>query len=163
MRKHLFGSIAVLLLCAAFCSAQETYQGGKFGAGFVIGEPTGIAWKYRINQINAVDGAIGLSPYNAYRVHVDYLWQSRPFTEPGLAMHYGVGAAFGSSGTAYTNRSGVLFRDEELGFGVRGVIGVNYLIRNSPVDLFFELAPLIVLTPNSTSGIDLGLGARVYF
>jgi hypothetical protein len=163
MRRHLLGSIVVLLLCTALCSAQEMQQGGKFGAGFVIGEPTGIAWKYRINQINAVDGAIGFSPYNAYRVHVDYLWQSYPFSEQNLAMHYGIGAAFGSAGTAYSNRSGVLFRDRELGFGVRGVIGLNYLIRNSPVDLFFELAPLIVLTPNSASGIDLGFGARVYF
>lgn len=163
MKTRLLWSIVALALCTGLCNAQGTQQGGRFGAGFVVGEPTGIAWKYRIDQVNAVDGAIGLSPYNAYRVHVDYLWQSHPFSEQNLGMHYGAGVAFGGGRTEYVNRGGVLFREQEIGFGVRGVIGLNYLIRNSPVDLFFELAPIVVLTPNSASGIDLGFGARVYF
>jgi hypothetical protein len=154
---------AALLLAAPRCAAQTGQRGGQFGAGVVLGEPTGIAWKYRINSVNAVDGAVGFSPYNSYRVHVDYLWQTFPFEERNLGIHYGAGIAFGGGDRAYTYRGGVLFRHDELGFGLRGVVGLDYLIRNSPVDLFFELAPLVVLTPTSDSGIDVGFGARVYF
>jgi hypothetical protein len=72
--------------------------------------------------------------------------------------------AIGSGRTEYivTNR-GYFFRNQEVGFGLRGVIGLNYLIRKTPLDLFLELAPLVVLTPNSASGVDLGFGARVFF
>ena len=169
--KRLLFAATMLFIGVLMCHAQDNQRStqyaqpqGNFGLGAVIGEPTGIAWKYRINSVNALDGAIGFSPYNAYRVHVDYLWQSHPFDEYNLAMHYGAGVAFGSGRTTYySNNGGVLFRNQEVGFGLRGVIGLNYLIKRSPVDLFFELAPLIVLTPNSTSGIDLGFGARVYF
>ena len=97
---------------------------------------------------------------------VNYLWQTTPFDEPQLGLHYGLGGAFGFGRTGYfVYRQGntYFFRDREIGFGVRGVVGLDYAIRRSPLDIFFELAPLLVLTPDAGSGIDAGLGMRVYF
>jgi hypothetical protein len=152
----------MLFTGASLCSAQ--YAQGRFGVGFIVGEPTGVAVKYRIGQSNAVDGAIGISPYNQFRIHADYLWQSHPFHEQGLGLHYGAGAAFGTGRTNYVYSPNVgYFRTHEIGFGLRGVLGMNYLIRNAPLDLFLEAAPIIVIAPGSDFGVDLGFGARVYF
>lgn len=160
-RMLFLGIAGSILLGSAAVKAQPQ---GRFGAGFIVGEPVGISWKYRSSRTNAFDGAIGFLPDHGYRVHADYLWQSYPFNDENLAVHYGAGMAIGSGRSEYivTNR-GVFFRSQEVGFGLRGVIGLNYLIRKTPLDLFLELAPLVVLTPNSASSVDLGFGARVYF
>ncbi len=145
-------------------SGTSAYAQGNFGFGLIIGEPTGLAWKYKINHLNAVDGAIGFSPYDRFRMHVDYLWSSHPFNDEHLSIHYGLGAAVGFGGEQYFVRRGDTYflRDTELGFGARVVAGLTYEIPRSPVDLFFEMAPLIIAAPGPGFGIDIGLGARVY-
>lgn len=156
--------LTLSLALATTASAQQ--QGGRFGAGFVFGEPTGIAWKYNINERNAIDGAIGFSPYDRYRIDVDYLWHSYPFRDPNLSLHYGVGGAVGFGRTDYLlvdGRNSYLFRTQDLGFGVRGVVGMTYLVPRTPMDLFLEVAPLMILAPGTGMGVDLGLGARFYF
>ena len=165
MRITFFASIILLVFCCMAYSQQQQQPGsGRLGAGVIFGEPTGIAWKYQINQTNAVDGSIGFSPNDRYRVNIDYLWQAHPFSERNLGLHYGAGAAFGFGRTDYVVYSGGYFyREREVGFGVRGVVGLNYMIPRSPVDLFMEVAPVVVLTPASNSGIDAGFGARFYF
>jgi len=135
-----------LIVLITFVSATTTLPAqGKFGAGIVFGEPTGFAWKYRIN--------------------VDYLWQSHPFQEPKLSLHYGPGAAlgFGRTNYIYVDRgNGYIFRSQELGFGIRGVVGLTYLVPKTPMDLFFEVAPVMILAPGAGTGIDVGFGARFY-
>src|SRR5690349_12060164 len=79
--------IAIVLVLLGLTVADRGHAQGRFGAGFMFGEPTGISWKYRINQSNAVDGGIGFSPFDRYRIHADYLWQSTPFREPQLALY----------------------------------------------------------------------------
>ncbi len=162
MRKIPFIIGIFLLLSSTAVSQQQ----GKFSGGFVLGEPTGLAWKYDISQTNALAGAIGFSPFDRYRIHVDYLWKTYPFEERNLGLYYGPGAAFGFGRTdyiVYNGRNAYFFRDRDIGFGVRGVVGLNYLIPRSPVNLFFEVAPIFVITPSSGSGVDAGLGVRFYF
>ena len=164
MKAHYACStLCLILLC--LLSAGTSSAEGKFGIGVVFGEPTGVAWKYRINYINAIDGSIGFSPYDRARVNIDFLWHSHPFNGGQLALHYGVGSAFGFGRTdfiAVRGNDGYFLRRQELGFGVRAVIGLTYDIPRSPVDLFFELAPILVLTPGTGMGIDVGVGARIY-
>jgi hypothetical protein len=145
------------ILAVSMAHGQE---GGRLGMGLVMGNPTGIAWKYRMDQVNAVDGSIGFSPYDRFRFNVDYLWHSRPFKEQNLAIHYGPGVAFGVANSASAPFPGS--GSGNAGFGVRGLVGLTYAINNSPVDIFFELAPLVVLVPGPASGIDLGFGLRAY-
>lgn len=149
------------LLCGAVTQSRAQ---GMFGFGLIVGEPTGLAWKYKLNHQNAIDGAIGFSPYDRFRIHVDYLWHSYPFQEQHLAVHYGLGAAFGFGRTDYVFEHGnsYVLHEGDLGFGARAVVGLTYSIPRSPVDTFFEIAPLIVAAPGPGFGIDLGLGVRVY-
>ena len=164
MQTSLRVRIMVIVTLSCLAPAGVLAQ-GRLGFGFVFGEPTGIAWKYRINHVNAVDGAVGFSSFDQLWMHIDYLWQSYPFTEQSLALHYGLGSAIGFGRTEYfvVNRGSYILTRRELGFGARAVVGLTYTIPKSPLDVFLEVAPVFVLSPNPPGmGFDVGLGARVY-
>ncbi len=144
-----------ILLAGSFTQAKAQ---GRFGIGFVFGEPTGFDWKYRISEDNALAGAIGFTGSDRTRVDVDYLWQSYPFYERDLSVHYGIGAAMGFGNETRDD----FFRQNDLGFGVRGVIGLTYMIPRSPVDVFVEAAPVMVFSPPTGVNLDAGLGVRFY-
>jgi len=160
MKRTLYCSLVSFLMCSGAFGQQK----GNLGAGFMFGEPTGIAWNYRMSQTNAIDGAIGFLPYERYRLNLDYLWEVHPFRERSLGIHYGPGLAFGFGATRYVAVGGDYFyRESDLGFGVRGVVGLDYLIPRSPVDVFVEVAPVIEMAPASASTVDAGFGVRFYF
>ena len=160
--KRFFILMFVTMTLSSIIYAQE-----KFGVGFMLGEPTGLAWKYRISQANAVDGAIGFSPFDQYRIHVDYLWQSYPFHDLNASVYYGVGGAVGFGHTSYfvyTNNGGRYFLGEsDMGFAARVPVGLAYNVPRSPVNLFAEVAPLLILGPSSGLGMDAGVGIRFFF
>src|SRR5438045_2885006 len=74
MRKTCWYAIvaAGILINAAvgFAQTRPAYVQGRMGLGFVVGEPTGIAWKYRLDAGHALDGGIGVSPYHEFRMNV---------------------------------------------------------------------------------------------
>lgn len=159
MKRLLLVSLfALLVIPTGFLQAQ-----GRFGFGLVLGEPTGLSWKYRLNRENAIDGVLGFSPSDRFRIHADYLWSSHPFVDPSFSLHYGVGAALGfASSTYFTSRDGYFVRTVDLGFAARVPVGIDYSIPRSPVELYFELAPLVIVAPSAGIGIDAGIGVRVY-
>jgi hypothetical protein len=157
-------ALAVVVIVTVMAESSTCAQ-GRFGIGFVVGEPTGVSWKYRMDNGRAVDGALGFSPFDRYRVHVDYLWHSLPFNERNLQLHYGIGGAIGFGRTEYvviSGRRAYLFRNQDVGLGVRGVVGLTYNIPRSPLDVFVELAPMMILAPGTGLGFDGGLGVRIY-
>ena len=159
--KKIFLLCTMLIMWSAVAESQ-TY--GKFGVGFVAGEPSGISWKYRFNHPNAVEGAIGFLPDNGVRADVNYLWHTHPFRNEYFGFDYGAGIAVGPGRNDLTaSRTGYFYRGEEIGFGLRGVAGLNYLIPHAPVDMFLEAAPLWIVSPVSKTGLDTGFGMRLYF
>jgi hypothetical protein len=161
VKKFSFMICLMCALCSNILSAQ-----GKFGAGFMFGEPTGIAWKYRLSQTNALDGGLGFSPFNRYRLQVDYLWESYPFHNQNITLHYGIGAgiAFGRTDYIdYQRRYASFSRTNDVGFAARVPVGLSYFVPKSPLDIFVEVAPLIIFTSPAGLGLDGGLGIRFYF
>jgi len=69
---------AVLILVMMVGMTGGARAQGKLGVGVILGEPTGIAWKYRLGGAEALDGAIGLSPSDRFRFHIDYRWDPPP-------------------------------------------------------------------------------------
>lgn len=45
----------------------------------------------------------------------------------------------------------------------RGVGGLNWLPRDTSIDVFIELAPSLEITPSTGFAIDGAVGARFYF
>ncbi len=131
--------------------AQQT-GGGKTGVGIMLGEPSGISLKSWNNSNTAWDLGLAwsLSGKDAIHVHADYLWHKWLDVEKGeLAFYYGIGGR-------------VVFTDDPFA-GVRVPFGLNYLIEDSPVGVFFELAPILDFLPDTDGDVNGSLGVRFYF
>jgi len=48
-------------------------------------------------------------------------------------------------------------------FGIRGVFGISWIPRNTPFDIFFELAPILGIFPVTHFSMNAGLGGRYWF
>jgi len=161
--RHVAPAVLVLVMMVGMAPVARAQ--GRLGVGVILGEPTGIAWKYRLGGSEAVDGAIGLSPADRFRFHVDYLWEKRSFEETNLRLHYGVGIAVGVGDAEYVSLQRgdtYVLEERSLGFGLRGVVGLTYDFARSPFDAFIEIAPLVILSPAGGFGIDAAIGVRVY-
>jgi hypothetical protein len=130
---------------------------GKFGAGIIIGEPTGLSAKYFLNDKLAVDGAVGWSfdDHTDVYVHGDLLYHKFDLinvSKGRVAVYFG---------------GGVLcrFRDDDHDneVGVRVPVGISYMFENAPVDIFAEIAPGIDLSPSTRGDITGGIGIRYWF
>jgi hypothetical protein len=129
---------------------------GRFGAGFVIGEPTGFSAKYWLNDIMALDGGFGFSLRDDDNVYLnaDILWHNYdliPVSRGRTAAYLGVGPS-------------IEFRDDEDNrFGVRVPIGVSYQFDDKPLDIFLEFAPILDLSPDVEGDFNIGVGLRYWF
>ena len=139
--------------------ASPIHQGRNFGLGLVAGEPSGLSWKYWQGSTNAFDGTLAWSFLDAgyFRANAGYLWHNYKAikVEQGkMPLYYGVGATLW----------GGHFHDHDgANIGVRGVIGMEYIFKGAPFDLFLELAPTLDLVPASGLWLQGGLGGRYYF
>jgi hypothetical protein len=144
----------LLLNFAIFNSA--TAQDKGFGLGVILGEPTGLSAKYWLDNATALDFGLAYSfiqSTNVLSIHCDYIYHNYGLvkSELRLPVYYGFGARLGS-------RS-----DDKGTLGARGVIGIAYLDRQNPFDIFAEIAPVFDLFPKTALHIELAIGARYFF
>jgi len=150
--KKLFSST---LLCATLLLTRPAdAAGGPTGVGAIIGDPTGVSAKHWISETTAIDAAFAwtLDKSNAFGVHADYLLHVPNIVRIGKAdftMHYGIG--------------GALVLADSSAFAFRAPVGLNYRFDENPIDLFVELAGLLLVAPSTDFDINVGLGARYYF
>ncbi len=131
-------------------SAQEK----GFGAGVILGAPTGVALKYWINNSNAFAGGVAYSFFSSHTgvsLHVNYLSHAKKFKiqRQTFLPYYGFGGK-----TCFS---------EKTSLGARGVLGVSWLYKKRPVDVFLEVAPIFNLLPATDISFDVALGARYFF
>ncbi len=129
---------------------------GKFGAGLVVGEPTGPTAKYWLNDTFAIDGTVGwsLQDDDSIFVNADVLWHDFdliPATRGRSAVYFGVGP-------------GIEFRrHDDNRFGARAPVGISYMLDNKPVDVFVEIAPILDVSPDLRGDFNAGMGIRFWF
>lgn len=129
----------------------------RFGAGIIIGEPSGASLKYWFNDTLAIDGAVGWSSHDNtdLYVHSDALWHNFdliPVSQGRLPLYFGVGGL-------------MRIRDdnEDNQFGIRVPVGLSYMFENSPIDVFVEIAPAIDVSPKVQGEVTGGIGIRYWF
>ncbi len=128
----------------------------RFGAGLIVGEPTGVSLKYWLNDVMALDGAVGFRARDTDDVdlHADVLWHDYdliPVSSGRMAAYVGAGPS-------------VIFRhDEDNRFGIRVPVGLTYQFENAPVDVFAEVAPILDLSPALQGDFNVGIGVRYWF
>jgi hypothetical protein len=145
--------LIISLLLGTISPAQDK----DYGIGIILGEPSGLSGKYWLNNTNALDFGLGFSftnfNNNRIQLNCDYLWNNYDFfkTSEKLIIYYGPGIKILTGGS----------NDAKL--GIRGVAGVGWFIKDAPIDMFFEVAPVIYMIPGTIFKIDVGIGARYFF
>lgn len=141
-------------------------RGKDFGFGLILGDPTGGTIKYWFNRENALVASLGNSYFGALRINVDYLWHFDAFNSQVVKMYAGIGGVLGfGEGHEWYYKHGkdkFYYRTDETGIAVRAMIGLNIIPRNTPIEIFLELGPLIGIVPDFGSTIDAAVGIRFY-
>jgi len=152
MRKVL----PVILLILFFLGIKINGQDKGFGAGVMIGEPTGLSAKYWLDDDNALDFGLAYSfvrSNSALSMHADYIYHAFDVIKSNyrIPLYYGFGARIR------------LVNDADNSLGARGVIGIAWLSDEAPFDVFFEVVPVFNLFPETALNLDAAIGARYYF
>ena len=151
MNNNLAKIIMVLVVFSSMSFAQST----GFGLGVILGEPTAISAKYWTSGSTAFDFGVGYSfEKNSYlNLHADYLFHSKNIfeTSENISLYYGPGARLRFVEDATTR------------LGVRFDVGLVWIPRNTPIDVFIEVAPLLDIIPETDFDINGGIGVRYFF
>ena len=149
MARRILIAVAALMVFAGSAAAQ-----GNFGLGIILGEPTGVSGKLWLTDRTAVDmaAAWSFSDEEAFHLHADYLLHNFDLisvSQGRLPIHFGVGAR-------------VKFEDESK-LGVRVPVGLTYIFDGAPLDIFFEIVPILDLIPDTEFDANAAIGIRFYF
>jgi hypothetical protein len=149
---HRTAIIALTVLVSLSVSAAAA---GDFGLGIILGEPTGLSLKQWLTNRTAFDAAAAWSfeDESAFHIHVDYLVHRHGLTEVDmgrLLFYAGVGGR-------------LKLEEEDARLGVRVPLGVTYIFRGVPVDIFLEIVPLLDLAPATDFRMNGGFGIRYFF
>jgi hypothetical protein len=145
--------ILILALFVLFLPCVILAKERDFGLGVIVGEPTGLSFKKWMTKTAAIDAAAAWSFVDdSFHIHADYLLHSFSVfkVERGkLLVYYGLG--------------GRISTEAELRVGIRVPAGLSYTFENSPLDIFFEIGPILDLTPATEFRLTGGLGIRYFF
>ena len=153
----------VSLFLFVLCFFNQSFA-GNFGAGVMLGDPTGLTGKILLPRNRAVDLALAwrTSHPEAFHFHSDYLWESENVfrsKQLPLDVHYGVGGRlliFDDDGHHHHH-------DDDLGVGVRFPLGLDYKLSHPRFEFFAEIALVVEVIPDTEADFDFGLGFRYYF
>ena len=148
MRKVI---LAILLGAIIFTGTAVADE--NFGIGAVLGEPTGITGKLYLTEHSAVDATLSWSFIkDKLSVHADYLQHFNQIFGADIDPIVG-----------YAGLGGMIELKENPEIGVRIPLGISYTLSEVPLEFFFELAPIVLLAPETSGDLAGGLGARYYF
>lgn len=151
--KSMIFAMTCLGLCTGALTKSHAAVGQGIGLGAFVGEPTGLSAKIWQGRTNAIDVLLGWSiNHNYMHAIADYVWHNYnliPVSKGQFPLYYGLGGSFVLS----NNPSG----------GIRMVAGLEYLMADAPLDVFFEVAPVAVIFPDPGIDLNAGLGMRYFF
>jgi len=173
MQRLTFAAAFVATALLGTLSARATTVGSArdFGLGFALGTPTSIVGKYFFDPVNALDfgvgfwragrrcngpGPIDCDDWGYFGVNVDYLWhETLARGTAKLDWHIGIGGRLWIEDDTY---------DDDIGLGPRMPVGLDLTFdRPDFVEVFFELAPVLLIVPGPDFEIEAFVGVRFYF
>ena len=141
----------IVTFCFAFllnCSfAQKTY---KTAIGIKGGYPSygSLNIKYRLNNIQSIEGSIGGSAIgvSSSGVILEGMYEiNSPLKENGLEWYYGAGALIGLIKEADLNAQNGM--GNRFLSGAKGIIGIEYTFEEFPLNLALETGPVLLFSP----------------
>jgi hypothetical protein len=143
--------ILVIVLTALATSCAVEAQGGGFGLGIIADDPTGISTKLWTGKRTAIDAEVAWSNDgdDFFYLHGDFLLHHQHLSEEvkgKFLTYYGMGAEFE-------------FADSNQ-VGLRIPLGIDYYFPKAPLNVFFEIVPLLELTPATEGDLQAAFGIR---
>ena len=136
------------------------HAGGPFGLGLAVGAPTGVAGKLWLGDWSAVQFSAGgdAGEYQDLAMTADYVLQFRPFEtgEPDVSVPLHIGAGVNLGGNFAENVAGMWH------VGPRAVVGMSVMMKDLPIDIFFEVAPTVYVIEEFGWSFDGQIGIRHY-
>lgn len=178
-----FVATALLLFLNARGARAESFTSPpRFGLGLELGAPSGLTAKYFLGGNVAVQGGAGVIESwgeDGLHMHAEVVWHPALLHKgPAVSvpLHVGVGGRFLQhqyDGRDCFDGRVYYYCDEDTHLGVRAPVGVSFLFRKTPLDVFVELAlvvDFVFLDDNDRyyhdhdhAGINGVMGARYYF
>lgn len=161
-------SVLLCLALSTFLSlsapASDAHaQDENFGLGIILGDPNGVSMKGMLNSGMAIDGAVGFSVLEGdyLHAHVDFLWQTglSEFDRAFMLLHYGVGPKL----AAFDGNDGPGGDGDGIWIGARAPVGLTFVFRRVPMDLFMEVAAGLWIIEDTDFDIDAAIGTRYWF
>ncbi|MVN90339.1 hypothetical protein [Mucilaginibacter aquatilis] len=157
----LIAFIACIVLSQQSAKAQsyKSAVGLKFG-----GYENGLSGKYFLNETNAIEGVLGIRK-NGIVITGLYQFYQNAFDVAQLRWYYGAGAHIGGMGDGRYKRFG---GDDEyynggILLGADAVLGLEYVIPESPIALSVDLNPRLELGRGPFFDLAPGLGIKYTF
>ncbi len=133
---------------------------GDFSAGIVLGQPTGLSFKWWAGETVAFDAVAAWSffPGRLY-FHTDYLqhfFNLFDVAPDQLPAYVGIGGKVALDFAAVDS-------PDFVNLGGRIPVGISFLSQELPLDIFLEIAPGIRLVPDVQPVYGAGVGVRYRF
>ncbi len=137
-------SLVVFVIMLSSFSAMAQYD---FAIGLRTGGTSGLTLK-KMNPSSAIEGIVGFWHDG---LSVTLLWEkyAPAFNEHGFNWYYGGGGHIAFYGDDFDGRGASWYNhyyDEDdggVGFGIDGIVGLEYKIPNVPIALSLDLKPYL--------------------
>lgn len=152
-------SLALTLTLLAASPAQaDSARDKAFGAGFVLGVPSGVSVQWNRTETESLNGGAAWSIDHWFQLWADYTWHFPRFVS-GLVSEYSPIDAYLGFG------AGLLVFNKGRGAGMllRIPLGLEYKLSSAPLGFFLEVVPAMVVAPKTDGELQGGIGGRFYF
>lgn len=175
-------TVLLLLLSARGARADRFTSPARLGLGLELGAPSGLNAKYFLGGSVAVQGGVGVIESwgdDGLHIHAEVVWHPALLHRASavtIPLHVGVGGRFlehDYDGRDCFDGRNFYACDADTHLGVRAPVGVSFLFRKTPLDLFVELALVVDFVhlddddrydhDHDRAGLLGAMGGRYYF
>jgi len=168
MKKAIYFLLALgaFLFIGNSAKAQDYKPNYQFALGLKFGGyENGISGKYFLDNTTSLEGLVGFRSHGLVFTGL-YELNVQAFNTEGLRFYYGFGAHVGAVGAGVYKRFGgnnEYFNSSQVLLGADGVVGLEYVIPNSPIAISLDLNPRLELTGGPFVDLAPGLGIKYTF
>lgn len=165
MKRIVLVMLVLILMSAVSGQARVAEPQYRYGFGMMIGEPTGFTGKYWLNNKESYDVAVSFRFSSYFYLQGGYLYHNydvfqKTKSPSQVALYYGGGLRF-ILDSHHHYRKNYEERNYDSILGIKGTIGLNYIMKDLPVELFAELSPIMNVAPATDLDFSAGVGARL--
>lgn len=143
--------LMIFLLLSGIITAQN-----HLGAGLILGEPTGGSIKYRFNEMNSLEFGFGESAIRDQ--HRNYFYFDYLLGINNIMQFEGRETVYAGIGIQHITK-GV---SNDKTWGVRSVMGLEYMTDAYPLDIFSEVSYVIKFASEFNPSYTIVIGSRFY-